>query len=114
MVQSVDPTQPSHLAFHRDIDPVRMMRTRFADTHQCQQSTRTAPTGRTHDCKRPLRCTPNDLLPGGGQSPGRDLLLRAKYLFIDAVGVNPHGSWSDQQTIAANLPQSQSNSNLSL
>src|SRR5262249_33852453 len=30
------------------------------------QSTRTAPTGRTHDCKRPLRCTPNDLLPGGG------------------------------------------------
>src|SRR5262249_22302000 len=33
---------------------------------QGQQSTRTAPTGRTHDCKRPLRCTPNDLLPGGG------------------------------------------------
>src|SRR6516164_9236358 len=25
--------------------------------HQGQQSTRTAPTGRTHDCKRPLRCT---------------------------------------------------------
>src|SRR5262245_19215901 len=34
--------------------------------HQGQQSTRTAPTGRTHDCKRSLRCTPNDLLPGGG------------------------------------------------
>src|SRR5262249_12127616 len=34
--------------------------------HQGQQSTRTAPTGRTHDCKRPLRCTPNDLLQGGG------------------------------------------------
>src|SRR6516225_9935754 len=34
--------------------------------HQGQQSTRTAPTGRTHDCKRPLRRTPNDLLPGGG------------------------------------------------
>src|SRR6516162_7896098 len=34
--------------------------------HQGQQSSRTAPTGRTHDCKRPLRCTPNDLLPGGG------------------------------------------------
>src|SRR6516164_6234523 len=34
--------------------------------HQGQQSTRTAPTGRTHDCKRPLRCTPNDLLPSGG------------------------------------------------
>src|SRR5262245_59122043 len=34
--------------------------------HQGQQSTRTAPTGRTHDCKRPLCCTPNDLLPGRG------------------------------------------------
>src|SRR5262249_61424643 len=34
--------------------------------HQGQQSTRIAPTGRTHDRKRPLRCTPNDLLPGGG------------------------------------------------
>src|SRR5262245_52007896 len=34
--------------------------------HQGQQSTRTAPTGRTHDCKRSLRCTPNDLLPGRG------------------------------------------------
>src|SRR5262245_13369544 len=34
--------------------------------HQGQRSTRTAPTGRTHDCKRPLCCTPNDLLPGGG------------------------------------------------
>jgi len=34
--------------------------------HQGQQSTRTAPTGRTHDCKRPLHCTRNDLLPGGG------------------------------------------------
>src|SRR5262249_25941937 len=34
--------------------------------HQGQQSTRTAATGRTHDCKRPLRCTPNDLLPSGG------------------------------------------------
>src|SRR5215831_18147668 len=34
--------------------------------HQGQQSIRTASTGRTHDCKRPLRCTPKDLLPGGG------------------------------------------------
>src|SRR5262249_42513087 len=34
--------------------------------HQGQQSTRTAATGRTHDCKRPLRCTPNDLLLSGG------------------------------------------------
>src|SRR5262249_9477138 len=34
--------------------------------HQDQQSIRTASTGRTHDCKRPLCCTPKDLLPGGG------------------------------------------------
>src|SRR5262245_47651544 len=34
--------------------------------HQGQQSIRTASTGRTHDCKRPLPCTPKDLLPGGG------------------------------------------------
>src|SRR6516165_9956675 len=60
-----DATEPN-LAFHRDIDPVRMMRTRFADPIRASSLTRTAPTGRTHDCKRPLRCTPNDLLPGGG------------------------------------------------
>src|SRR5262245_35638091 len=57
-----DATEPN-LALHRDIDPVRMS---VRGPHQGQQSTRTAPTGRTHDCKRPLRCTPNDLLPGGG------------------------------------------------
>src|SRR5262249_61479215 len=34
--------------------------------HQGQQSTRTAPTGRTHDCKRPLCGTLHFLLPGGG------------------------------------------------
>src|SRR6516225_2218038 len=34
--------------------------------HQGQQSTRTAPTGRTHDCKRPLRGTLHFLLQGGG------------------------------------------------
>src|SRR5262249_15389006 len=34
--------------------------------HQGQQSIRTASTGRTPDCKRPLCCTPKDLLPGGG------------------------------------------------
>src|SRR6516225_5181495 len=34
--------------------------------HQGQQSTRTAPTGRTHDCKRLLCGTLNFLLPGGG------------------------------------------------
>src|SRR5262245_22529056 len=66
MAQSVDPTQPSqpgassgHRSRSSDEDSVRA-------PHQGQQSTRTAPTGRTHDCKRPLRCTPNDLLPGGG------------------------------------------------
>ena len=35
-------------------------------THQGQQSARTAPTGRTHDCKRPLHHAPHDLLHGGG------------------------------------------------
>src|SRR5262245_37797578 len=66
MAQSVDPTQPSqpgassgHRSRLNDEDSVRA-------PHQGQQSTRTAPTGRTHDCKRPLRCTPNDLLPCGG------------------------------------------------
>src|SRR5262245_51564183 len=67
MAQSVDPTQPSqtwlsssgHRSRSSDEDSVR-------GPHQGQQSTRTASTGRTHDCKRPLRCTPNDLLPGGG------------------------------------------------
>src|SRR6516225_4899903 len=34
--------------------------------HQGQQSARTAPTGRTHDCKRPLRGTLHFLLQGGG------------------------------------------------
>jgi thiamine monophosphate synthase len=35
-------------------------------THQGQQSPRTASTGRTHDCKRPLHHAPHDLLQGGG------------------------------------------------
>src|SRR5262249_2137998 len=48
-----------HRSRSNDEDSVRAL-------HQGQQSTRTAPTGRTHDCKRPLRCTPNNLLPGGG------------------------------------------------
>src|SRR3954467_13316204 len=34
--------------------------------HQGQQSVWAASTGRTHDCKRPLCCTPIYLLPGGG------------------------------------------------
>ena len=42
-------------------------------THQGQQSARTAPTGRTHDCKRPLHHAPHDLLHGGG--PGELTLL---------------------------------------
>src|SRR5262249_11338813 len=36
------------------------------EPHQGQQSTRTAPTGRTHDCKRLLCGTLHFLLPGGG------------------------------------------------
>src|SRR5215471_13856128 len=66
MAQSVDRrnrAKPGDSSGHRsrsnDEDSVR-------GPHQGQQSTRTAPTGRTHDCKRPLRWTPNDLLPGGG------------------------------------------------
>jgi putative tryptophan/tyrosine transport system substrate-binding protein len=35
-------------------------------THQGQQSARTAPTGRTHDCKRHLHRAPHDLLHSGG------------------------------------------------
>src|SRR5262245_16760647 len=58
-----NPAKPDVSSGHRsrlnDEDSVRA-------PHQGQQSTRTAPTGRTHDCKRLLRCTPNDLLPGGG------------------------------------------------
>src|SRR5215207_8458224 len=66
MVQSVDPSnrdKPGASLGHRsrsnDEASVR-------GPHQGQQSIRTASTGRTHDCKRPLCCTPNDLLPGGG------------------------------------------------
>src|SRR6516165_10339468 len=67
MAQSVDPRRnrekPGVSSAHRsrlnDEDSVR-------GPHQGQQSSRTAPTGRTHDCKRPLCGTPNDLLPGGG------------------------------------------------
>src|SRR5215471_4391843 len=66
MAQSVDPTQPSetcliigHRSRSNDEDSV-------GGLHQGQQSIRTASTGRTHDCKRPVCCTPKDLLPGGG------------------------------------------------
>src|SRR6516165_8642285 len=67
MAQSVDPrrnrAKPGVSSGHRsrlnDEDSVR-------GPHQGQQSTRTAPTGRTHDCKRLLCGTLNFLLPGGG------------------------------------------------
>ena len=60
-----DATERS-LALRWDVDPVRVMRPRFAELHQGQQSVWAAPTGRTHDCKRPQCCTPNYLLRGGG------------------------------------------------
>src|SRR5262249_15430460 len=60
-----DATERS-LPSHWDIDPARVMRPRFADPHQGQQSIRTASTGRTHDCKRLLCGTLHFLLPGGG------------------------------------------------
>ena len=46
-------------------------------THQGQQSIRTAPTGRTHDCKRRLPHAQQNLLRGGGHPHmrRRDLLL---------------------------------------
>src|SRR6516162_2117712 len=67
MAHSVDPrrnrAKPGVSSGHRsrlnDEDSVR-------GPHQGQQSTRTAPTGRTHDCKRLLCGTLNFLLPGGG------------------------------------------------
>ena len=59
-----DATERS-LPVHWDIDPARVMRTRFA--HPIRAS---SPPGlhqqAGHDCKQPLRWTPNDLLPGGG------------------------------------------------
>src|SRR5262247_4522345 len=49
-----------HRSRSNDEDSVRGL-------HQGQQSLRTAPTGRTHDCKRLLCGTLHFLLPGGGQ-----------------------------------------------
>src|SRR5262249_42115563 len=51
-----DATEPN-LTFHRDIDPVRMMRTRFADPIRAS-----SPPGLHQQAGH----TPNDLLPGGG------------------------------------------------
>ena len=44
-------TTEGSLAFRWDIDPVRMMRPRFADSIRARQSVWAASTG-THDCKR--------------------------------------------------------------
>src|SRR5262245_53771273 len=60
-----DATEPN-LALHRDIDPVRVMRTRFADPIRASSPPGLHQQAGQYDCKRPLRCTPNDLLPGGG------------------------------------------------
>jgi hypothetical protein len=57
-------------------------------THQGQQSARTAPTGRTHDCKRPLHHAPHDLLHRGGHPhmKRRELMLLP---VIDYLGIGP-------------------------
>src|SRR5215831_18799628 len=60
-----DATEPN-LPIHRDIDPVRMMRTRFADPIRASSPPGLLPTGRTHDCKRLLCGTLHFLLPSGG------------------------------------------------
>src|SRR3954447_26862275 len=63
MAQSVDPTQPREAWLFKsrssDEASVRGLR-------RGQQSGWAASKGRTHDCKRPMCCTPNYLLPGGG------------------------------------------------
>jgi hypothetical protein len=56
----------SSLPLHRDNRSRSNDEASVRGPHQGQQSIRTASTGRTHDCKRPLCSTPNDLLPGGG------------------------------------------------
>ena len=53
-------------------------------THQGQQSARTAPTGRTHDCKRPLHHhAQHDLLQSGGDPH----MTRRRFLAVLGVAV---------------------------
>src|SRR6516165_10302338 len=58
-------------------------------THQGQQSSRTAPTGRTHDCKRHLHHAPHDLLQGGGHPHmnRRNLLLTSLLASLSLHGL---------------------------
>ena len=50
-------------------------------THRGQQSSRTAPTGRTHDCKRHLHHAPHDLL----QSRGHPHMNRRGFILLVAT-----------------------------
>src|SRR5262245_31755674 len=106
MAQSVDPTQPRETCLiigtsipSNDEDSVR-------GPHQGQQSLRTASTGRTHDCKRPVCCTLKDLLPGGSapftamqhprQNAGKPLaqglrMVKMGTLSCGAPGTRPRG-----------------------
>src|SRR3954454_1825764 len=72
MAQSVDPTQPREawLFKSRSSDEASVR-----GLHQGQQSGWAASKGRTHDCKRPMCCTPNYLLPGGGHPHMRSRLF---------------------------------------
>ena len=63
-------------------------------THQGQQSARTASTGRTHDCKRPLRRAQHDLLHTGGHPHMRRLVTVLALIF--AAGATACGVAAQQ------------------